>query len=227
MSIAKSSLQFLENLSVNNNRDWFTEHKSEYVLAHENIVEFADEVLHLLNQFDQIETPSGKKVVKRIYRDVRFSKNKAPYKNNFGLVFTRAGANRRGTFYIHIAPDECFIGGGFWGPEKEDLLRIRKHIEVDDSEMREILNSKEFKSTFGELQGDKLKSAPKGFDKEHQAIDLLRYKQFLISKEFNNIDVLGSNFPQIAADTLKAMLPFFNLMTEMLTTNLNGESLIE
>ena len=227
MSISKSSLQFLKNLSQNNNRDWFAENKPSYVKAHEDIIQFADEVLNQLNTFDKIDTPNGKKVVKRIYKDVRFSKNKDPYKNNFGLVFIRAGADRRGSFYIHIQPGSNFIGGGFWGPEKDDLLRIRKHIEVDDSELRHVINSKQFTSNFGSLQGDQLKSAPKGFDKEHSAIDLLRYKQFLISKEFTDKDVLSSDFTTTAAETLKAMLPFFEVMTEMLTTNLNGESLIE
>ncbi len=227
MAISKSTIQFLKDLSKNNNRDWFAENKSTYTSAHEDIILFADNVLELLNEFDKIETPSGKKAVKRIYKDVRFSKNKDPYKNNFGLGYVRSGANRRGGFYVHIQPDSHFIGGGFWSPEKEDLQRIRKHIETDDSELRRVINSKSFTSTFGELQGEQLKTAPKGFDKEHPAIDLLRYKQFLIGKEFSNEEVLAKDFPKTAAETLKAMLPFFDIMTEMLTTNLNGESLID
>lgn len=227
MAIEKSTISFLKNLAQNNNRDWFAENKSVYQEANENVVAFADEVLALLNQFDKIETPNGKKAVKRIYRDVRFSKNKAPYKNNFGIGFVRSGADRRGGFYIHLQPGQCFIGGGFWGPEKEDLLRIRKHIEVDDSELRAVINSKAFKSNFGSLEGEQLKSAPKGFDKEHPAIDLLRYKQFLIGKEFTDAQVTSKDFPKLATNTLKAMLPFFDVMTEMLTTNLNGESLID
>jgi uncharacterized protein (TIGR02453 family) len=227
MAISKSTLQFLSDLSSNNSRDWFTENKPVYLVAHENAIEFADEVLDALNHFDKIETPTGKKAVKRIYRDVRFSKNKAPYKNNFGLGFTRSGASRRGSYYIHIQPGESFIGGGFWGPEKEDLLRIRKHIETDDEELRALLNSKDFKHHFGTLQGEQLKSSPKGFDKDHKAIDLLRYKQFLIGRSFTDPEVLSSDFPKKAAQTLKAMMPFFEIMTEMLTTNLNGESLID
>lgn len=227
MAISKDTLSFITKLSKNNNRDWFTENKAEYVRANENMVEFADNLLDLLNTFDKIETPTGKKAVKRIYRDVRFSKNKSPYKNHFGIIYSRAGADRRGSFYIHIEPNSAFIGGGFWGPEKDDLLRIRKHIEVDDSEFRGLITSKSFTSVFGELQGEQLKSCPKGFDKEHPAIDLLRYKQFLVSKTFTNDQITSSDFAQTAANTLKAMLPFFDLMSEMLTTNLNGESLID
>jgi len=227
MAISKKSLDFLKKLSQNNNRDWFTEHKSLYTDAQQNIIDFADDVLQGMNEFDQMETPSGKKALKRIYRDVRFSKNKAPYKEHYGMMFSRATKARRGTYYIHIQPGHSFIGGGFWGPEKEDLLRIRKHIAQDDSYLKEVLDSKEFKKHFNEMQGEQLKTAPKGFDKEHPSIDLLRYKQFLISEAFTDEDVLHPDFAQKACQTLKAMVPFFDVMTDMLTTNLNGESLID
>ena len=227
MAISKQSLSFLESLSNNNTKDWFTENKETYLTAKEDMELFADSVLELLNEIDQIETPSGKKALKRIYRDVRFSKNKTPYKNNFGMGFVRSGATRRGGFYIHIQPNACFIGGGFWGPEKEDLLQIRKHIEVDDSELRSVINSPEFTSTFGQVQGEQLKSAPKGFDKTHPAIDLLRYKQFIVSTHFTSQEVLSPDFAKKAVEVYQTMLPFFEVMTEMLTTNLNGESLID
>lgn len=227
MAISDSTIQFLQDLSKNNNRDWFAANKPTYTAAHENIIQFSDDVLHLLHEFDKIETPNGKKAVKRIYKDVRFSKNKDPYKNNFGMAYVRAGSQRRGGFYIHIQPDAHFIGGGFWAPEKEDLHRVRKHIETDDTELRNVIQSKSFRDTFGTLQGEQLKTAPKGFDKEHTAIDLLRHKQFLIGKEFSNMEVLDKDFSKTAAETLKAMLPFFDVMTEMLTTNLNGESLMD
>lgn len=227
MSVSESTFQFINSIAKNNNREWFAEHKSEYVSAHDNAVLFADEIIVGLNKVDQIETPSGKKSVKRIYRDVRFSKDKKPYKQHIGMMFSRATAARRGTYYIHLQPGESFIGGGFWGPEKEDLLRIRKHIAQDDQYFRKVLNSKAFKNTFGELSGEQLKTAPKGFDKEHPAIDLLRYKQFLIGKSFTDKEVLDPTFPNQALKTLAAMIPFFDIMTEMLTTNLNGESLID
>jgi len=227
MAISQRTLSFLQELSQNNSRDWFAENKDLYTKAQENVIEFADEVLAKINGFDKIETPSGKKALKRIYRDVRFSKNKAPYKQHFGIMFSRATSSRRGTYYIHIQPGESFIGGGFWGPEKEDLLLIRKHIAQDDSFFRKVLESAKFKKQFGSMRGEQLKSSPKGFDKEHSAIDLLRYKQFLIMTPFTDEQVLSPEFATLASNTLKAMLPFFDVMTEMLTTNLNGESLIE
>ena len=226
MGISKNTFSFINKLSKNNNRDWFAENKSLYTAAQEDVIEFSNEVLEKMHAFDKIETPTGKKALKRIYRDVRFSKNKAPYKQHFGMMYARNGADRRGTYYIHLQPGENFIGGGFWGPEKDDLLRIRKHIDQDDTYFREVLDSKAFKSTFGILRGEQLKSAPKNFDKEHPAIDLLRYKQFLIMKQFTDEEVLSPDFADQAAKTLKEMLPFFDVMTEMLTTNMNGESLV-
>ena len=225
--IEKSTYQFLTNLAQNNHKEWFETNKPLFLQAQSNVIDFAGQVLEKMNQFDVIETPTGKKAVKRIYRDVRFSKDKTPYKQHFGLIYSRATAARRGSFYIHLQPGKTFIGGGFWGPEKEDLLRIRKHLAQDDSAFRTLITSTPFTTYFGHLQGDQLKTAPKGFDKEHPAIDLLRYKQFLISKSFTDAEVLAPNFVDAATETLRAMLPFFDEMTEMLTTNLNGESLID
>jgi len=227
MAISKSTYSFLQKLAINNNRDWFADHKDQYTTAHENVIEFADDVLGKMNGFDKIETPSGKKALKRIYRDVRFSKNKAPYKQHFGIMYARATAAKRGGYYIHIQPGESFLGGGFWGPEKEDLLLIRKHIAADDSYLREVLESTKFKKHFGEMKGDQLKSAPKGFDKEHVAIDLLRYKSFLCMERFTDEEVLSPDFSKKVETTFKAMQPFLEVMTEMLTTNLNGESLLD
>ncbi len=227
MSISKNTFSFLQNIAKNNSRDWFADNKDQYEMAQANMIEFADEVLNQMNSFDQIETPAGKKAVKRIYRDVRFSKDKKPYKEHFGMVFSRATAARRGSYYIHIQPGSNFIGGGFWGPEKDDLLLIRKHLAQDAHYFRNVIDSKAFKANFGELKGEQLKTSPKGFDKEHPDLDLLRFKQFLITKEFTDEEVLSPDFPKVAAKTLHAMMPFFDIMTEMLTTNLNGESLLD
>lgn len=225
MAISKHTLSFLSDLAKHNNKEWFTTHKSSYTNAHQDMITFADQVLNQMRQYDKIQTPTGKKSIKRIYRDVRFSSNKSPYKNNFGIGFERSGIDRRGGFFIHIQPGHTFIGGGFWSPEKEDLLRIRKHISADDTELRKVITSQAFTSTFGNLEGGKLKVAPKGFDKADPAIDLLRYKQYIIHTSFTDSEVLSDDFVGLTVETLTAMLPFFSVMTEMLTTDLNGESI--
>lgn len=224
--IKKSNLDFLVELSKNNDRDWFQENKARYVEEHENVIAFADELLDLMNVHDSIETPTGKKSLYRIYRDVRFSKDKSPYKTNWAGGFKRATKLRRGGYYFHIQPGgNSFIGGGFWSPDKDDLLRIREDIASDPSEMRSIITSPDFVDTFGTLDGEQLKTAPKGFDKEHPAIDLLRYKQFIFGKNFSDKEVLSKDFLSIANETFKSMRPFFNYMSDVLTTDSNGSPL--
>jgi len=115
---------------------------------------------------------------------VRFSKNKLPYKTHFGGSFHRTKPELRGGYYLHIAPqNESFIATGFWNPNKEDLFRIRKEFEIDSDELRELMAQPRFKSVWGALQGDELKSAPRGFDKNDPNIDLIRRKQFIFTKK--------------------------------------------
>lgn len=226
-AITKENLKFLQSLKTNNNREWFNDNKDEYLKQHQNIIAFADELLHLLNQHDNIETPTGKKSLFRIYRDVRFSKDKSPYKTNWAGGFKRATQHLRGGYYFHIEAETAFVGGGFWAPNKDDLQRIREDIAADASELRNIINSKSFKDTFGTLEGEQLKTAPKGFDKEHPDIDLLRYKQFIISKKFSQKEVLSKDFAKMVNDTFKKMRPFFDYMSESVTTDSNGVSIFE
>ncbi len=225
-TIKKENIDFIKALKKNNNRDWFLEHKAEYESNRENIIQFADELLQLLNQHDQIETPTGKKALYRIYRDIRFSKDKTPYKTQWSGSFSRATKLLRGGYYFHIEPNNSFIGGGFWNPNPKDLKRIRATILEFGDELRTIIKSEEFCSHFGELQGEQLKTAPKGFDKEHPQIDLLRYKQFLVMKRFSDKEVLQSDFANKVNETFKAMRPFFNYMSEALTTDQNGELIV-
>lgn len=223
--IQQHTFDYLKKLSENNNRTWFSEHKSDYEQSHENMIAFADALLTEMNAHDVIETPTGKKSLQRIYRDIRFSKDKTPYKKHWGGGLKRATALRRGGYYFHIEPNNTFVAGGFWGPSKEDLFHIRMQIEQDDTELRQIINQKEFQKNFGALLGDKLKTAPKGFDKAHPAIDLLRYKSYILKQDFTDQEVLSNDFYLKVNESFKAMRPFMNYMSDILTTNLNGELL--
>jgi len=225
-TISKANFDFLNQLRKNNNRDWFNDHKEEYLAQHENMIAFANELLTELNKHDNIETASGKKSLFRIYRDVRFSKDKSPYKTHWAGGFRRATKELRGGYYFHIEPGNTMLGGGFWAPNKDDLQRIREDIATDASELRKILNSKNFKETFGELEGEQLKTCPKGFDKESPAVDLLRYKQFIISTKFTDQEVLSPDFVLKVVDAFKKMRPFFDYMSESVTTDENGVSII-
>ena len=225
-SISKSTLTYIQKLAKNNNRDWFAENKDKYTEEYEKMIEFASTVLIKMNHHDVIETPNGKKSLYRIYRDVRFSKDKSPYKTHWAGYYKRATEQRRGGYYFHIEPgNKSFIGGGFWSPSKEDLLRIREEISMDDEELRSIINSDKFISTFGTLDGEQLKTAPKGFPKDHKAIDLLRYKQFIFGKSFTDKEIQSENFAEQVDQTFQAMRPFFDYFSDVLTTDSNGSPL--
>ncbi len=219
--ISKAELDFLSELEKNNNRDWFTENKKRFENHQKVIKTFFQEINEEFGKQDSIE----KMQIHRIYRDIRFSKDKTPYKINFSVSFDRTKPHLRGGYYLHIQPGGSFVGGGFWEPNAEDLNRIRKEFEMDDEEIRAIIADENFKKYFGELKGEELKTAPKGFDKTHPAIDLIRKKQYLISRSFTDKEVTSENFKTEVLATFKAMRPFFDYMSDVLGTNLNGESL--
>src|ERR1035437_244715 len=223
--LPKSIFTFLKNIKKHNNRDWFNENKNIYLGQYESVIHFADILISKMNQHDKIETPSGKKAVYRIYRDVRFSKDKSPYKSHLGLSLSRATKLLRGGYYLHIEPGNCFAGGGFWGPSPEDLKHIREQIAGDPKPLRDILKSKSFKTNFKELKGEKLVFAPKGFEKNHPAVDLLRYKQFLIMKPIPDSVMTSPKGIDEVVKSFRAMRPFFDYMSDILTTNINGEPL--
>ncbi|WP_407557493.1 DUF2461 domain-containing protein [Winogradskyella sp. 4-2091] len=222
-TIPKDVLNFFKKLEKNNDREWFNDNKPEFKTIEAKMKTIYNHLGDLMNTHDQIE----KIKIFRIYRDVRFSKNKLPYKTHFSGSFARKKPELRGGYYLHIQPNnESFIATGFWQPSKEDLLRIRKEFEMDDSEMRDILNNKTFKSTWGNFVGEELKTAPKGFNKEHSAIDLIRKKQFIFTKNYTDKEVLADGFIEEVNESFKNIRPFFDYMSDVLTTNLNGESLL-
>ena len=223
MQFEKAIFTYLQNLQQNNNRDWFTAHKSNFIEIQNQVKEVFLEMQVNLEMHDEIE----KMKIYRIYRDVRFSKDKTPYNPRFAVSFSRLGKELRGGYFLQIKPGESFLGGGFWQPEKDDLLRIRKEIEQDASEFREILEDKEFIKYFGgQFGGDELKSAPRGFDKAHKDIDLLRKKGFVAIRNFTDAEVLNPNFLAEVDRSFRVLRPFFNLFSDVLTTNLNGESIL-
>lgn len=222
--IPAASLHWLKTLKENNNREWFNAHKEEYLVHQQTIEDFAEGLLTALNSHDVIETPTGKKSLHRIYRDTRFSKDKIPYKNHWGGSFTRSGKHRRGGYYYHLESGNSFIAGGFQQPNANDLRRIREEISIDPQSLQHILTSKAFKENFESLKGAQLKTTPKGFDPHDEAIALLRYKQFLLIKRFSDAEVLAVSFLQNADHTFRSMRTFFDYMSDVLTTDGNGNS---
>ncbi len=219
----KSVFTFLKKLDKNNNREWFAENKSKYIAAHEHFKAFAAELNSEMEKFDNIE----KMKLFRIYKDVRFSKDKTPYKKSFSGGFSRATTALRGGYYFHLEPGgNSMVGGGFWQPEPKDLKRIRQEIAMDDKPLRKIINSASFKKHWGQIEGDQVKTAPKGYAKDHPAIDLLRYKSFIVTHSFTDKEVTTPGFVKEVFKYMKATRPFFNYMSEVLTTDINGVPLI-
>jgi len=220
--ITKDTLRFLNELKINNNREWFEQNKSEFKSLETGVKGFYNSLMDKMKEHDEIE----KLKMFRIYRDVRFSKDKTPYKSHFAGSFSRAGAKLRGGYYLQIRPGGSFMAAGFWEPNKEDLLRIRKELELDATALRELINKPSFKNTWGELVGDEVKTAPKGFSKDDPNIDLIRKKAFIFVRNFTDKEVLNKDFIVEVNKSFKEIRPYFNLMSEILTTNLNGESLL-
>ncbi|MDN3691303.1 DUF2461 domain-containing protein [Chryseobacterium tructae] len=217
----KKTFEFLTQLTKNNNRDWFASHKSEYDLVVKENKVFFNQIYTELQEYDKLKGIH----IFRIYRDVRFSKDQTPYKTNFGVGYSRSKPMLRGGYYIQLEPGNSFVGGGFWGPETKDLLRIRQEFELGTQEIEKITSDKTFINYFGELKGDSVKTAPRGFDKNHPAIELIRKKQYIVMRKFTDQEVFSENFQKEVVQTLLAMRPFFDYMSEVLTTDLNGEPL--
>lgn len=220
MPISSANLQFLSDLRQNNNREWFQAHKPDFKKHEQEIKVFHQNVEKRMLAHDQIE--GGR--VYRIYRDVRFRKDKTPYKTYWAGNYRRATHYLRGGYYFQIEPGASFAAGGFFGPNSQDLLHLRKQISADPDSLWQVLNQASVRNTFGQLQGERLKTAPKGFDHENPAIDLLRHKQFILRHDFSDDEVLADNFDEVLSNVFQELRPFFDLMSELLTTDLNGES---
>lgn len=221
-ALSKDVFRFFSELEANNTREWFAPQKTRFKGLETEVKLLANDLVDLMNQHDTIDRFK----LFRVYRDVRFSKDKTPYKTHFGISFHREKPALRGGYYLHIKPKNTFVATGFWNPNKEDLYRIRKEMEIDADEFREIMQEKKFAAVWGTLEGEEVKTAPKGFSKEDPNIDLIRKKAYLFTKKYSDEEALSPNFiTQINAD-FQAVRPFFDYMSSILTTDLNGVSLL-
>lgn len=213
--INKSTLKFLSDLKKNNNREWFADHKNEYDAAKENVVSLVEEVLkHLSKTIPAFKEVNASKSIMRIYRDVRFSKNKDPYKLNFGIpLSTKAKGVDAPGFYLHIQPGECFVGGGYWMPQADALKMIRQEIDYNAAEFKKIINSKSFKKYFDGLsEEDKLKTAPKDYPKDHPEIEFLKLKSFTVYHSISDAEIQDKAVAKKIADVIIAMQPFVSFL---------------
>lgn len=211
-------LEFLKDLSKNNNREWFNDNKSRYREARELFLQFTNILIAQIRAFDEsIGAVNAKDSTFRIYRDTRFSKNKAPYKNNMGAYISRGGKKSDyAGYYFHLEPDNSFAGGGLYCPSSPVLKKVRNRLAENAEPLREIINSQSFKQHFSEMTGDKVKTAPRGFKKDHPNIDLLRHKSYLVVTHFSDKEILEGDIVNEIKENFKAQKAFNNYFNEVI-----------
>jgi len=203
-------LSFLKAISKNNNREWFEKNKPKYLIAKTHFEDFLEGFHKELLTFDEsLAGLNPRKMGFRIYRDVRFSKDKRPYKMNMGAGFSEHGKmDQEPGYYIHIEPGKSFIAGGLYMPDADKLSKIRQEIDYNTDVFLKILNDRKFKKLFPSLDDfDKLKTAPKGYPKDHPYIDLLKHKSYVVSHYFTDKEVLEKKFVKNAATVAKTLKP--------------------
>ena len=214
--IKKETFAFVGELIENNDRNWFLAHKAEYEVAKQNIEDFANTIITELKKTDTTipEEISAKKCVMRIYRDVRFSKDKSPYKNNFGIGISTKGKGGDGAgYYVHIQPHQSFVAGGYWMPQGEHLKATRQEIDYNTQDLLDILEDKDFKSYFDGLDDqEKLKTVPKGYDANHPQIEILKLKSFTVTHSFTNDELFHKDSALAVSDGLKKMYPLISFL---------------
>jgi uncharacterized protein (TIGR02453 family) len=207
--IQQSTLNFFKEIKENNNKPWFEQNKPRYEVAKANYLSFMEELLVEIRKIEPIHEKDLKKYASRIYRDIRFSKDKSPYKNNISSLIERAPDYKKCPFYLHIQPGESFMGGGIWQPEPDLLSKVRQEIDYNGSEFNSILNKKPFVDLFGKLSGDALVRPPKGYDADNPNIELLKLKQYIVSKNFSDEVVTSKHFITELCTCYQVALPFF------------------
>lgn len=212
-----SVFEFLTQLRENNNREWFQANKKKYDKAKKDFELFIELSIEQIKIIDpEVSGINAKDCLFRIFRDVRFSEDKRPYKTNFGAFIAKNGRKSRyGGYYIHIEPDQCFLGGGCYMPASNVLKAIRTEIYHHPNEFKSIIESSEFKRHFPEMYGDKLKTAPRGFPKDFDHIDLLNYKHYAVGKSVSNEIVCSNKFVEEIDKTFKALYPLNKFLNEI------------
>ena len=214
-------LQFLKNLEKNNNKIWMDEHRNEYLDAKSSFENFIDDLLLEMKSVDpSLNMLTAKDCTFRINRDVRFSKNKNPYKNNMSAYFNQHGKKGTGAgYYFHFEPNKCFVACGIWMPANEELKKIRQEIDYNINELNGLMKKSEFKKQFekGLEQSDKLVRPPKGYEEENVAIEFLKLKSFIVQKSIETSELVSTDFKKKFIGIMKAGKPLVTFINKSLT----------
>lgn len=209
-----ATLKFISSLSKNNNKPWFDEHRETYLSAKEDFEGFVGLLLKDLAKLEPaFAEQKPKDCVYRIFRDVRFSKDKTPYKSHFGAYFNKGGKKSPSAgYYLHIEPGKCFAGGGIWMPEAPLLKAVRQEIDYNFDEFSKITKDKKFVKLFKTLHGEQLKTLPKGYEADNPAIEYLKMKSFIVDHQIDDKDVTGKGFLKSCMDTFTTMKPLVDFL---------------
>jgi len=215
--INKSTLEFLTSLKFNNNREWFLKNQPLYKEAKYNFESFVQDLINEITGFDPIiKGLEVKNCVYRINRDIRFSNDKTLYKSHLGAFIVRGGKKNGDKFagyYFHIEPGNSMIAGGAYMPPSPWLNAIRENISDEPEKFLKIISEKNFIKYFGQIEGEKLKSAPKGYKADHPLIDYLKFKSYLVTNQVADKDVLDAGFPRLVINVFKAMKPLNDFLS--------------
>ena len=213
--IEASTLHFLKNLSKNNNREWFTENKDQYIAAQQNVLNMVENLIEKIGAFDEeIMKIDAKKSLYRIYRDVRFSKDKSPYKTNFGAGLGMGKGNKISGYYLHIEPGKSFLAGGVYQPEPSVLKEIRKEISMNAKEFQEILQQDDFRNNFRGLSVEgKLQRVPNGFEKDDPMAEFLKLKNLIVVHPISDDALMEENATNNMAKIFQSMKPLNDFLS--------------
>ncbi len=207
-----ATIKFLKELKKNNNKPWFDANRSKYEDAKNDFAAFIQTIINKHSKKDgSIKELKAKDCMFRINRDIRFAKDKSPYKTNFGASINRGGKKSLfAGYYFHLEPGESFAGGGIWMPMPPELKKVRQEIDYNLDEFTKIINSKKFKSVYGELykgEDASLSKVPQGFEKDNPAADYLKLKSFLAMKTLKETELTSKDLEKIVSEAFEALQP--------------------
>lgn len=217
--IQSSTLKFLRDLKSNNNKPWFDAHRSDYEAARDNFAGFINAVIKEFGKYDpSIAHLTAKDCMFRINRDVRFSKDKSPYKANFGASINADGKkSMKAGYYFHLSPGEHFVGGGLWHPQPADLNKVRQEIDYNLPEFEKILKAKKFRDTYGGLyveEGQLLSRLPKGYEPDNPAAEYLKHKSFIATSDLTDAEISSKPLLNNIVKAFQALQPLITFINK-------------
>jgi uncharacterized protein (TIGR02453 family) len=219
--LQSSTLKFLKELRRNNNKPWFDAHRKQYEAARNNFENFIQSVLESHSKNDpDLKELTAKKCMFRIHRDVRFAKDKSPYKTNFGASMDKGGKKSGlAGYYFHLEPGKSFLGGGIWMPQPDALKKVRQEIDYCLDDFKKIISGRKFQTVYGKLytgEGIQLSKVPQGFEKDNPAAEYLKFKSWLVLADLSDSTLTSKELLKKTVDAFSVLQPFIKFLNRPL-----------